>query len=51
MSDKDLQKSVKAMKILQQEHTSSPAKALAFLVKAGIATKAGKLTKPYKQGA
>ena len=51
MSDQDLQQSMKAMKTLEQEHASSPAKALAFLVKAGIATEAGKLRNPYKQGA
>jgi hypothetical protein len=51
MSDRDLKKSVKAMKSLQEELTASPEKALAFLVKAGIATKAGKLAKPYQQSA
>ncbi|ADV84220.1 hypothetical protein [Terriglobus saanensis] len=49
MSDQDLKKTVKAMKSLQEVHEASPAKALAFLVKAGIATKTGKLAKPYKQ--
>ncbi len=49
MSDQDLKKSVEAMKALRDELTSSPDKALAFLVKAGIATPSGELTKQYQQ--
>lgn len=48
MSDKELKKSVKAMRSLKKEHKASPKAALAFLVRAGIATKTGKLTKRYQ---
>jgi len=51
MSEKELKQSVQAMRTLQAKHEASPKAALAFLVRAGIATKAKKLTKPYKQSA
>jgi hypothetical protein len=51
MSDQDLKKTVDAMTSLEAELTSSPEKALAFLVKLGIVTPDGKLTEPYQQGA
>ncbi len=51
MSDKELKESIKAMKKLQKKHKDSPKEALAFLVRAGIATANGKLKKPYQQGA
>jgi hypothetical protein len=51
MSDLELKKTIKAMKTLEKSHAASPAKALAFLVKAGIATPKGRLTKRYKESA
>jgi hypothetical protein len=39
------------MERLQRELISSPEKALAFLVRAGIVTPDGKLTPPYRQDA
>jgi len=51
MSDHDLKKSVEAMKSLRDELTSSPEKALAFLIRSGIATPSGELTTQYQQGA
>ncbi len=51
MSDQDLKKSLEAMKLLRKDLTSSPAKALAFLVEAGIVTPAGDLTEHYRQSA
>jgi hypothetical protein len=51
MSDQDLQNTNEAMARLQQDLTSSPEKALEFLVEAGIVTPLGKLTEPYQHGA
>jgi hypothetical protein len=51
MSDEELQKTVDALNALEVELTSSPEKALAFLVKYGFLTPSGELTEPYKQGA
>lgn len=51
MSDSELKKSVEAMEKLRKELTSSPEKALKFLVEAGIVTESGELTEPYRQGA
>ena len=51
MSDQELKDSITAMKAVRDQNTGSKEKALAFLVKAGIATQDGQLTGPYKQGA
>jgi hypothetical protein len=51
MSDDDLKKTVEAMTSLENDLTSSPEKALAFLIKAGIVTPSGELTEQYQQGA
>jgi hypothetical protein len=51
MSDEELKKTVDALNSLQKELTSSPAKALAFLVEAGFVTPDGELTEQYQQGA
>ena len=51
MSDQDLQKTVEALTALENELTSSPEKALAYLVKAGFLTPSGELTEQYQQGA
>lgn len=51
MSDQELKEMLKIFKMLGKEHAASPAKALAFLVKAGIATKSGKLAKRYRPSA
>lgn len=51
MSNEDLQRTLDALAALQKELTSSPAKALAFLVEVGIVTPDGELTEPYQQGA
>lgn len=48
MSDQDLKDSMDAMKSVREEYAATPEKALSFLVKAGIATQDGKLTKPYQ---
>jgi len=49
MSDQEFKKTMAALKTAERKHKASPKAALAFLVRAGIATKAGKLAKPYKQ--
>ena len=51
MSDQVLKDSITAMKAVREENAGSKEKALAFLVKAGIATQSGQLTEPYKQSA
>lgn len=51
MSDQDLKETVEAVKALRQQLTSSPGKALAFLVEAGIVTPTGELTEKYRQRA
>jgi hypothetical protein len=51
MSEQELKKSVEAMQNLQKDLTISKEKALDFLVRAGIVTLSGELTKPYRQGA
>jgi hypothetical protein len=51
VSEQELKKSVEAMTSLRKALTSSPEKALDFLVQAGIVTSSGELTKPYRQGA
>jgi hypothetical protein len=51
MSEQDLRATLEAMSKVREEATSSPAKALAFLVEAGINTPSGELTEPYRQSA
>jgi hypothetical protein len=51
MSNEDLQKTLDALAAAQKELTSSPAKALAFLVEHGFVTPDGELTEPYRQSA
>ncbi len=51
MSEQELKKSLQAMENLCNDATSSPEKALALLVEAGIVTASGELTKQYQQGA
>jgi len=48
MTKKDVKKSVEDMKEFTKKVASSKKKAREFLVKAGISTCTGKLTKPYK---
>lgn len=49
MKDDVLESSLKALEAVRKEVGKSPEKARAFLVKAGIVTKTGKLTKKYRQ--
>jgi len=51
MSNDELATSRVAMRKLRDELVSSPEKALAFLVRAGILMPDGKLTPPYRQDA
>lgn len=51
MSSQDLKATVEAMKTLQESLTSSPEKALAFLVKSGVVLPSGELTEEYRQSA
>lgn len=51
MSDEDLKATLDALERVRREHTASPEKALAFLVKAGFLTPEGELTKNYRQDA
>jgi len=51
MSDEDLQETIEAMKKLREEVTSSPEKALAFLVELGTHTPNGELHPNYSQDA
>jgi hypothetical protein len=51
MSTQDLKATVEAMKALQESVTSSPEKALAFLVKSGVVLPSGELTEEYRQSA
>ena len=48
MNSKEVKKSLKDMKEFTKEVTSSKRKAKAFLIKVGIATPKGNLTKTYK---
>ena len=48
MTAREIRKSVADMKKFTKEVASSKRKAKAFLVKAGISTRSGKLTKAYK---
>ena len=51
MSDEELKITLAASKALMEEVTSSPEKALAFLVEMGLVTPDGQLTAPYRQDA
>jgi hypothetical protein len=51
MSDEELKKTLEAGRALAEEVTSSPEKALAFLVEMGLVTPDGRLTEPYRQDA
>lgn len=48
MTDAQLKAFLKAMRKLTRENTSSPRKARAVLVKAGVVTRSGKLTAMYR---
>lgn len=48
MTEKEVKKSLKDMKKFTREVTSSKRKAKAFLIKVGISTPKGNLTKTYK---
>lgn len=48
MTEKEVEKSVEDMKKFTKKVTSSKRKAREFLVRAGISTPTGRLTKPYK---
>lgn len=45
---KDYSKEIKAMRAFTKELCKSKKKALSFLVRAGICTPTGRLTKPYR---
>lgn len=49
MGDNELKKTVKLIQTLKREHKASPKAARAFLVRAGIVKKNGKLTKVYQE--
>lgn len=51
MSDEDLQETIEAMKKLREDVTSSPERALAFLVELGTHTSNGELHPNYRQDA
>ena len=51
MSNEELARTLASMDKLREELVSSPEKARAFLVEAGIVTPDGKLTAPYRQDA
>ncbi len=51
MSNEELERFIASMDKHQAEVASSPAKARAFLVRAGIVTPDGKLTEAYRQDA
>ena len=51
MSTQDLKATIEAMKNLQDSLTSSPEKALAFLVESGVVLSSGELTEQYRQSA
>lgn len=48
MTDKERKDFLKGLKEYKKEVTSSREEARAFLVRLGVFTKKGKLTKPYK---
>lgn len=48
MTDKEVDRKIKEMEAFGRELAKSKEKSLDFLVGAGILTKKGKLTKPYK---
>jgi len=48
ISEQEAEEYVARAKEYAKEHLSTPEQALAFLVRAGIATPTGKLTKPYR---
>jgi hypothetical protein len=51
MNKKDLEETLEALRVFGKELTSSPEKARAYLVQAGIITPDGKLTEQYSKGA
>jgi len=48
MSDQELKEFVEALERMKQEHSASPEAGRQFLIDAGILTKEGELTEPYR---
>jgi hypothetical protein len=51
MSNEELKRTLASLDRLHEKIADSPEEALAFLVRAGIATPDGELTAPYRQDA
>lgn len=51
MSQDELKKTIDAVRSVGAEHAASREKALAFLVKMGVAKPSGELTEQYKKSA
>lgn len=49
MTNKEFEKTLKAMKLAQKKTIASKAKAMATLKRAGIVDKNGEVKKPYRQ--
>ena len=48
MTDKEIQENIKIIHQIKKEYTVNKEKAIEFLIKTGICTSTGKLTKQYK---